>query len=114
MYSIRKENRTIKHAILHVRGLYGLDEVLQFVSVQDLVHFFTLHTFDIGVKLRPMNVTDHLKQKKQEKMDAPEVHSDSKVSEVHILLYIMQYTTVVWYSQTVHFSGHWSTGLAVN
>ena len=75
----RGENKVCKFAIRCVKGLFGISDVLQFASVQDLVHFSTLHSIEIGVKLRPMNVTDHQKQKKQKKM----VHSDSKVSEVH-------------------------------
>ena len=58
-----------------------------------------------------MNVTDHQKQKNQKKMGAPEMHSDSKVSEVHngrdlvYIMYKLQNITVVWYTPIVLFSG---------
>lgn len=89
--SLRSE-RVTKHRIFHVKGLYKLSNVhiLQFASVQDLVHFFTLHPLDSGVTLRPMNVTEYnyMKHKEQIRMcHVPAVESDSQVSDVRYNYY---------------------------
>ena len=59
--------------------------MLQFASVQDLVQFFTRYWCEIGVKLRPMNVTDHYnKCKKQIQKGNPAVHSVQVSDRVYI------------------------------
>ena len=67
--------------------------MLQFASVQDLVQFFTLHPFEIEVKLRPMNVTDHYnKCKKQIQKGVPAVHSVQVSDRVYHIYDPVYYT----------------------
>ena len=83
---LRQENGVCKFAIRQMKGICGISDVLQFASVQDLVHFFTLHSFEIGVKLRPMNVTEHYQLQQQQNGSPPTTYSNSQVSGVHYSL----------------------------
>ena len=79
----RQESDVCKFAIRRVKGICGFSDVLQFASVQDMVLFFTLHPFEIGVKLRPMNVTEHHQLQQLPNGSTPHGdHSCSQVSEV--------------------------------
>ena len=89
--SLRNEG-VKKYRIFHVKGLYKFPDMhmLQFASVQDLVHFFTLHPLPVvsGVTLRPMNVTEYCaKHKEQMRMGAPAEESDSQVSDVRYIIH---------------------------
>ena len=79
----RQESGVRKFAIQRVKGICGISDVLQFASVQDMVHFFTLHPFEIGVKLKPMNVTEHYQLQQLPNGSTPHgAHSCSQVSMV--------------------------------
>ena len=82
----RQENGVCKFAIRRMKGICGISDVLQFASVQDLVHFFTLHSFEIGVELRPMNVTEHYQLQQQQNGSPPTTYSNLQVSDVHYSL----------------------------
>ena len=89
--SLRNEG-VKRYRISHVKGLYKFPDMhmhmLQFASVQDLVHFFTLHPLVSGVTLRPMNVTEYCaKHKEQMRMGAPAEESDSQVSDVRYIIH---------------------------
>ena len=75
----RKKDIVTKLAIHRIKSICGFSDILQFPSIEDLVHFFTLHSFGIGVKLKEMNVTEHY-QLQQQQHGSP-VCSDSQVSE---------------------------------
>ena len=68
-----------KIAIHRMKSICGFSDILQFPSIEDLVHFFTLHSFGIGVKLQEMNVTEHYRLQQQQ--HGSPVYSDSQVSE---------------------------------
>ena len=94
---VLREGRGVsKLTIRHVKGFYGLNDLLQFVTIQDLVHFYTLHSFEIEVKLKTMNVTEHYKLRRQKyrSVNIPAVKSDSQVSEVHYIAWCYVYFVI--------------------
>ena len=109
LYTFRQENSVCKFAIRQMRGIFGISDVLQFASVQDLVHFFTQHSFEIGVKLIPMNVTEHCQFGQQLSNGGPLCARPlSQVSDdhSHLYLYSLSHLILTLHVTSTHTHAH--------